>query len=301
MEGFTFDASRSNAIYGASTTVQPPATEMYLYFCAGEYLQDDVTTMKSIVAGAIESKADKGYAFPDWDYCKTIKGHGVAYDPNGYTAESDGWFSIDIHGTAESTSILIYLGGFHQFWMSNPGNYQPYYFPVRKGEKLTMGYDSDAGMKDGRQGCAIYFFPAVAAPPTTDKDAMDELKAYIDSKITQHAPIPNWSEESRIEMKALTADYNTDGYTAPTNGVFLVTPSLSTWVEITASIGFSVYINDVFISSAVAVQYGTSWTYDDQQTITVTVAKNDKLTLNASTTYDGRKECIISFVPFRNN
>lgn len=30
-----FDASASNAIYGASTTVQPPATEMYLYFYVG--------------------------------------------------------------------------------------------------------------------------------------------------------------------------------------------------------------------------------------------------------------------------
>lgn len=31
--GYSFDASRSSPIYGASTTVQPPATQMYLYFC----------------------------------------------------------------------------------------------------------------------------------------------------------------------------------------------------------------------------------------------------------------------------
>lgn len=33
--GLSFDASRSSAIYGNSTTVQPPATQMYLYFYVG--------------------------------------------------------------------------------------------------------------------------------------------------------------------------------------------------------------------------------------------------------------------------
>ena len=32
-ESLKFDASRSNTIYGNSNTVQPPATQMYLYFC----------------------------------------------------------------------------------------------------------------------------------------------------------------------------------------------------------------------------------------------------------------------------
>lgn len=36
IDGFGFDASRSSSIYGNSTTVQPPATQMYLYCYIGE-------------------------------------------------------------------------------------------------------------------------------------------------------------------------------------------------------------------------------------------------------------------------
>lgn len=35
----SFDASRSNAAYGNSDTVQPPATQMYLYFYVGNYVR----------------------------------------------------------------------------------------------------------------------------------------------------------------------------------------------------------------------------------------------------------------------
>lgn len=38
----SFDASRSSSIYGASTTVQAPATEMYLYFYVGEFTHDAI-------------------------------------------------------------------------------------------------------------------------------------------------------------------------------------------------------------------------------------------------------------------
>lgn len=36
-QGYSFDASRSSSVYGKSTTVQPPATEMYLYFYVGNF------------------------------------------------------------------------------------------------------------------------------------------------------------------------------------------------------------------------------------------------------------------------
>lgn len=38
--GISLDASRSNPIYGNSDTVQPPATQMYLYFYVGETVQN---------------------------------------------------------------------------------------------------------------------------------------------------------------------------------------------------------------------------------------------------------------------
>lgn len=38
----SFDASRSSSVYGNSTTVQPPATQMYLYFYVGNFAQSAI-------------------------------------------------------------------------------------------------------------------------------------------------------------------------------------------------------------------------------------------------------------------
>ncbi len=38
----SFDASRSSSVYGNSTTVQPPATQMYLYFYVGNFTQSAI-------------------------------------------------------------------------------------------------------------------------------------------------------------------------------------------------------------------------------------------------------------------
>lgn len=52
------DASRSSSIYGNSTTVQPPATQMYLYFYVGEFTQTAVEQTAGINAEALNQKAD---------------------------------------------------------------------------------------------------------------------------------------------------------------------------------------------------------------------------------------------------
>lgn len=53
-----FDASRSSSVYGASTTVQPPATEMYLYFFVGNYTQTAIEQTAGISAETLNNKAD---------------------------------------------------------------------------------------------------------------------------------------------------------------------------------------------------------------------------------------------------
>lgn len=55
-----FDASRSSSIYGNSTTVQPPATEMYLYFYVGSFTQTALENTAGITAETLNSKMDKG-------------------------------------------------------------------------------------------------------------------------------------------------------------------------------------------------------------------------------------------------
>ena len=53
-----FDASRSSSIYGNSDTVQPPATQMYLYFYVGNFKQDAIEQTAGINAEMFNGKAD---------------------------------------------------------------------------------------------------------------------------------------------------------------------------------------------------------------------------------------------------
>lgn len=57
-EAIDLDASRSSSIYGNSTTVQPPATEMYLYFYVGEFTQTATQNTAGLNAELFNSKAD---------------------------------------------------------------------------------------------------------------------------------------------------------------------------------------------------------------------------------------------------
>lgn len=56
--GVGFDASRSSSIYGNSSTVQPPATQMYLYFYVGEFTQTAIEQTAGITAETLNQKAD---------------------------------------------------------------------------------------------------------------------------------------------------------------------------------------------------------------------------------------------------
>lgn len=55
------DASKSNSIYGASTTVQPPATQMYLYFYVGEFTQTAIENTAGLNAELFNDKVDVGH------------------------------------------------------------------------------------------------------------------------------------------------------------------------------------------------------------------------------------------------
>lgn len=56
--GYDFYASRSSSIYGASSTVQPPATQMYLYFYVGNFNQDSIIQTAGLNAELFNGKAD---------------------------------------------------------------------------------------------------------------------------------------------------------------------------------------------------------------------------------------------------
>lgn len=54
----SFDASRSNPIYGASSTVQPPATQQRLYFYVGQFSQSATEQTAGITTAQLNAKAD---------------------------------------------------------------------------------------------------------------------------------------------------------------------------------------------------------------------------------------------------
>lgn len=54
----TFDASKSNSIYGNSTTVQPSATQMYLYFYMGNFTQTAIENTAGLNASLFNEKVD---------------------------------------------------------------------------------------------------------------------------------------------------------------------------------------------------------------------------------------------------
>lgn len=79
-----FDASRSNSIYGNSDTVQPPATQMYLYFYVGNFEQSAVEQTAGITAETLNGKVDlpTGKAQSDVDFVVESQ---LPTEANGYT------------------------------------------------------------------------------------------------------------------------------------------------------------------------------------------------------------------------
>ena len=100
-----FDASLSNSIYGNSTTVQAPATQMYLYFFVGEFTQTALENTAGLNASLFNGKADVdlsnavsnasitakqtiiGWGIPDLTT-------GVSVSTSGFTSTKKQWLCI---------------------------------------------------------------------------------------------------------------------------------------------------------------------------------------------------------------
>lgn len=85
-ESWTFDASHSNSIYGNSDTVQPPATQMYLYFYVGNFEQSATEQTAGLNAELFNGKADRDLKNLPSNYDYIVESQ-VATANNGYT-----WF-----------------------------------------------------------------------------------------------------------------------------------------------------------------------------------------------------------------
>lgn len=88
----TLNASYSNSIYGNSNTVQPPATQMYLYFYVGNYVEQAIEQTAGLNTELLNDKADTDLSnvLANIDYVVESK-LPTAQDLTWYRVWKSGW------------------------------------------------------------------------------------------------------------------------------------------------------------------------------------------------------------------
>ena len=115
--GMNFDASRSSSIYGKSNTVQPPATQMFLYFYVGEFARNSVQQTAGLNSELFNGKADLNFnnmnpsqtaknTIVDWGLPDYSAGVDYANDTTVHTAPSNGVLEISYPVAAVTTGYL---------------------------------------------------------------------------------------------------------------------------------------------------------------------------------------------------
>lgn len=138
---YSFDASRSNHIYGKSDTVQPPATQMYLYFYVGETVQNANLIDAGRIGEQLATKTDmlqaSGASMPSNRYIDlTLGASGTAY-----TAPANGWVIFTFWNVTKTGYLNIFARMQLQNTISYTGGTVNVYVPVSKGETFKCNYD----------------------------------------------------------------------------------------------------------------------------------------------------------------
>ena len=112
--GFSFDASRSSSIYKNGATVQPPATQMYLYFYVGFYARSAIEQTAGVTTEVLDEKTDTDASNLSAAGKSLISGLGMLSDTSeslaigasgtSYTAPANGWFYFR---TAANTEAML--------------------------------------------------------------------------------------------------------------------------------------------------------------------------------------------------
>lgn len=150
---YTLDASRSSSIYGNSTTVQPKATEMYLYFYVGNFTQ----TALENTAG-LNTELFNGKAGIDLDNLSSAGQAVVAHmampsnryidltlgdSGSTYTAPADGYIFLNksATGSNQTISIINDSNGMRAIDSApSSSSWVATYLPVSKGQSIRITY-----------------------------------------------------------------------------------------------------------------------------------------------------------------
>lgn len=150
--GGLLDASLSSSVYGNSNTVQPPATQMYLYFYVGQFTQSAIEETAGLNAELFNGKADIdltnavsnasataketiiGWGMPDWSTAISI-----TVNTTGYTAPYDGIAvgTINVSGSGSANFYVndVFVGD------DNNSTHQAT-IPMNKGDVLRCSASS---------------------------------------------------------------------------------------------------------------------------------------------------------------
>ena len=104
---YAMDASRSSSVYGNSTTVQPPATQMYLYFYVGEFTQEAIENTAGLNAEDFNDKADTDFGNTNMiDYVVAKQDPNAGNGYTWYRKYASGLVEQGGHGTTTLTVTL---------------------------------------------------------------------------------------------------------------------------------------------------------------------------------------------------
>jgi hypothetical protein len=109
---YTFDASRSSSVYGSSQTVQPPATEMYLYFFVGNFTESAVEQTAGLNAELFNGKVDIDLANVPANIDYVVESY-FDDDGNWYRVYKSGWIEQGgIYTSSTNIENIIFLKPF---------------------------------------------------------------------------------------------------------------------------------------------------------------------------------------------
>lgn len=148
------DASRSSSIYGNSDTVQPKATEMYLYFYVGNFTQTALENTAGITTEEMNNKADKDDAV---GYCSFNTGTRVQISTTEQTAAKNGWLIGYIAFSGSNVNCDIFVNGITvgRFGWTSSANWfgASVQIPIKAGQ--TFKYSTTGTTQDNK----MYFYP----------------------------------------------------------------------------------------------------------------------------------------------
>lgn len=155
---FNLDASRSSSIYGNSTTVQPPATQMYLYFYVGRFTQSAVAQTAGLNTELFNGKLDITTFNTDGvKYCSYNTDTRIKITTTATAATKSGWLIGTIAFSGTNKAVTVYVNS-TLVWRSGWSTGSQWFaasvcLPLKEGQTYRFYCDGTVEQND------MYFYP----------------------------------------------------------------------------------------------------------------------------------------------